>query len=393
MELTRELPDWIDSWLQYMENSEAPTIYNKWVAVSMIAAALERKVFIRWEKILYPNFFIILVGPPGCRKGTAMGPGRDLLDEININIAADTGSREKLIDRLSEASNNFDALDHTIHPYSAMTIYSEEFTVFIGYGNAELMQNMANWYDCPKNWKYETKHQGTPEIDGVYVNLIGAITPELLQDALPQGSFGGGLNSRIIYVYAEKKSKIVLFPFELEGQEDLKQTLLRDLQSIRLMAGEYAIHQSYKDFWEEWYPDQQNIKIGNDGRMAGYIDRRPTHIHKLAMVMNASRNGNMTLTDADLKRATGWLVEVERIMPQAFEGVGRNPLASSMNKILIYMRAVGTTDFKTLIAQFYYEADERDMSIILGTLESRSLIKLERSKTSRNYKIHYVGDE
>lgn len=193
MDLKRELPDWIEAWLQYMFSTESPTIYHKWVAVSMIASVLERKVFLNWDKKIYPNFYIVLVGPPAARKGTAMWPGRELLDNMNVKIAADATTREKLIRRLKDASDTFE-LNGQIHSYSALTIYSEELTVFLGYGNQELMQNMADWYDCKANWKYETKHQGIDDIDGVWVNLIGATTPGLLQDSLPRESFGGGLN-------------------------------------------------------------------------------------------------------------------------------------------------------------------------------------------------------
>jgi len=139
MELNLELEDWYEGWLHYMKDSEAPLLYNKWVAISMLAAVLERKVFLSWDKLIYPNFYIVLVGPPGCRKGTAMSPGRAVLDEMNVKLAADATTKEKLASRLEDATDNFEAADGQIYPYAAMTIFSEEFTVFLGYGNVCLL--------------------------------------------------------------------------------------------------------------------------------------------------------------------------------------------------------------------------------------------------------------
>jgi len=340
VKVERLLPDWIASWKEYMSNSEAPAIYNEWVGVSMVASVLERKTYLTWDKRVYPNFYIVLVGPPGCRKGTAMTPGRTLLEEATVNIAADATTKEKLASRLQEASDNFTAMDGQVHGYAAMTIYSEEFTVFLGYGNIELMQWMSDWYDCKDIWKYETKHQGVNEVAGVWVNLIGATTPELLQESLPRESFGGGLNSRIIYVYANKKDKLVLFPFLKPGQEKHKHSLMRDLQLIRLTNGEFKPDESYLKCWEDWYPHQHGNAM-NDDKMAGYQERRPTHLHKIAMVMNASRNADgMILTKTDFTMALDLLTRTEANMQRTFAGVGKSLMAVTMNRILKQLKYI-----------------------------------------------------
>jgi hypothetical protein len=374
-----------------MDNSEAPKIYNRWVAISMIAAVLERKVFLTWDKRLYPNFYTVLVGPPGCRKGTAMGPGRAVLEEMNVKIAADATTKEKLASRLKEASDNFEALDGQIHTYAALSIFSEEFTVFLGYGNVELMQWMSDWYDCKPKWKYETKHQGVDEVDGVWVNLLGATTPELLQESMPRESFGGGLNSRIIYIFADRKEKLVIFPFEQEGKSELREMISRDLQIMRLTSGEFVPDESYLKRWKEWYPKQHNPP--QDDKMAGYMHRRPTHIHKLSMVFNASRGGNLTLTDVDFDRAVGLLSETERNMNKTFAGVGQSQFASVMNRALQMIRLNNEVLYSDLLAKFYFDADDSTMSMIIATLERANLIKLKRTKGHRDFYCIYRGKE
>ena len=397
MDINLELDDWYEGWLHYMKDSEAPLLYNKWVAVSMIAAVLERKVYLPWDKHIYPNFYIVLVGPPGCRKGTAMSPGRKVLDEMNVKIAADAITKEKLASRLEEATDNFETMDGQIHSYAALTIFSEEFTVFLGYGNVELMQWLSNWYDCLDHWKYETKHQDVNEIAGVWVNLVGATTPELLQESMPRESFGGGLNSRIIYVFADKKEKLVIFPFlNKDSNIDLRESLSMDLQKLRMYSGEVIADQSYLNAWEKWYPAQQGLAIGDDDRMAGYVERRPTHIHKLAMVFNASRGGGLTLTDVDFRRAVELLEETERRMANTFAGVGKSQLSSIMNRVLQYLRNHGESKYSDLLKQFYFDADDKTMGVVVGTLERSKLIKIDRTRIEGHsdfYLIYVAGQD
>ncbi|KKN73960.1 hypothetical protein LCGC14_0395250 [marine sediment metagenome] len=381
----RELPDWIDGWMQYMKNSEAPQLYNKWVAISMIAAVLERKVWLRWDKEIYVNFFIILAGPPAGGKGTAMEPGRLMLEEMSINIAADCSSKEQLVVRLKEPTTNFEypPRSNIIHPYSAMTVFSEEFTVFLGYGNIDLIGWLSNWYDCRDPWNYETKHQGKAHIDGLWVNLIGATTPDLLRDALPTETFGSGLNSRIIYVYAPGRGKLIVFPHKKTGQPELWNKLNIDLQNIKLEVGAYTPSESYEKVWGEWYPLQRQHPFTQDSYMIHYAGRRATHIHKLSMIMNASRNGGMILTDEDFKRALKILITTERHMKRTFAGMGKNKFAATMYKIGEVIRMRGSIQYSELLEKFYYDADNNEMSTILATLEVAGKIKWEYGESRK----------
>lgn len=392
MEIKRELPDWIEGWLQYRDNSEAPTIYNKWVAISMIASVLERKVFLRWDKLIYPNFYIVLVGPPAGGKGVAMGPGRDVLDDMSIRIAADATTKEKLAMRLQEASDDYQSSETgELMSQSAMTIYSEEFTVFLGYGNQEMMPWLCDWYDCKKKWDYQTKHQNDTTVNNLWLNIIGATTPELLQDVLPRESFGSGLNSRIMFIFASGREKMVLFPFAKEGQEELLEKLKNDLQLIRLMRGEYIPSESYLKGWEKWYPAQRNFQLGGDPRMAGYVGRRPTHIHKLAMVINASRDGNLILEEEDLNRAIEYMKEAENRMLQTFAGIGRSSTAPITSAVLSFIRVRGSVRYSEVCEQFKYDANTKELTLVLATLEHAKLIKNEKIEGERDFMVVYIA--
>ena len=249
MALERRCKDWITSFLDYTENSEPPELYRLWTGISCIAACLQRKVYLSWEGKIFPNLYVVLVGPSGCRKGTAMRPGRSLLDEVGAKLSAEAVTREALIRRIKR-SGEFAGGVEDINMHSSLTIFSEELTVFLGYSNVLLMSHLCNWFDCQDEWTYETKNQGTDNIRNIWVNMIGATTPSLLQSTLPQDAVGGGLTSRIIFVYEDEPGKIVPAPFLTEHEQDLREDLANDLTYMLAQKGEMKYT---KEFLQAWF--------------------------------------------------------------------------------------------------------------------------------------------
>ena len=65
---------WLKTYVAHMRFNEAPSSFHFWVGVGTIAGALRRKVWTDHLTYQYtPNFYIILVAPPGvATKSTAI---------------------------------------------------------------------------------------------------------------------------------------------------------------------------------------------------------------------------------------------------------------------------------------------------------------------------------
>lgn len=375
--------DWIDTYMKYTDNSEPPVLFRKWTAVATIASVLQRKCVLKWGYLeFFPNMYTVLVAPSGrCRKGTAMGPGYAFLRALGIKVAAEAITREALIKELKEC-NAIDVATITEQTvasaayHSSLTIYSPELTVFLGYNNLQLMSDLTDWYDCRDKWTYRTKNVGTDKVIGVWVNLLGATTPELLQSTLPRDAIGGGLTSRIIFVYESQKAKSVALPFYTEEEKALYIDLENDLRRILLLTGEFKVTEAFIKAWMEWYPWQETHKPFNQPLFEGYLERRPNHLLKLSIIMSASRKDSLIIDEVDFTRARNLLEQTEKNMPKTFSGVGKADNADVTGRVMTYIAEKGVTTYTELLKVFHYDADLDQMKKVLATLEAMDFCSL-----------------
>jgi len=389
----RILEDWLNSYLELTTFTEPPEMFRTWVAVSVMAAAMQRKCRLRWGSLtFYPNMYTVLVGPPGkARKGTAMKVGRDFLMDLGVKMAAESITREALVRELQECSDSLIYSDKGImETHSSLTVYSEELIVFLGHQNYQLMADLTDWYDCANQWIYRTKGSGTDNIIGVWVNMLGATTPDLIRTALPLDAIGGGLTSRMIFVFEPRKGHLEPFPQWGREQIVLRKKLMDDLERIYSLKGEFKIHKEFIDPWTEWYYQQDRHPPFEDTRFAGYIERRPTHLLKLCMILSASRSDSMEISPEDFERALALLERTEIKMPQAFTGVGKNTQSDILTKVWTDLALSKDMTFGQILSKYHVDADQRTLEAIIKTLSEMKIIRISyQGKTTH---LTYVGN-
>ena len=381
--MSRHLPDWIDAYLDYTSKTEPRESFRKWAAISAVASVLQRKVYLPLGmETFFPNFFIILVGPPAARKGTAWRPARKILDWIGIKMAADETSKQKLIMRLEESYASTSDTEGNLYNHSSLTISASELTDFIGYADIDFLVMLNKWYDCEDRFEYDNIKHGLKEISEVWVNLFGCTTPDLLQLSMPQSSVGSGFTSRTIFVYEDNKAKIVIWP---EQDENLKDLLTRDLGEIFTMCGRFSYEDGYIAKYGEWRQLGELHPPIREPKLAYYLERRHVHLLKLSMVFSASRDDDMVLRLVDFERARKTLEKAEKKMPLVFRGMGANPLGRTQLQI---MRTIGETKeikLKDLMNTYYDEISRDDLSKILHTLISMGFCSVNYEKGMVSY--------
>lgn len=382
----RVLSDWLTGYIKYTENSEPPLAYHTWVGVGMIAGALQRKTKFVWgfEKI-YPNMYIILVGPSGrARKGVALGIGKDLLSEIGgISMTAENATREALIRAMKGISTNYATPQGQIMFHCSITCFSEELSVFLGQNDIKFLASLTDWYDSKDDWTYETKGSGKDHLQGLCFNLLGATAPDWLQSMLPQEAVGGGFTSRVIFVVEEKKGKTIAKPTKTSDEDNLRNALIADLNRINTLTGDFEFTPDGEKSYTDWYTAYDaELNSGKypveDARFSGYAERRATHIRKLMMIMSASRSSDMKLRKEDFDRAHRILKSTELKMSKTFGGLGGAKYAAVTEKVIDYIRGMKCpVSRKDVMSKFYRDVDGATMRIIEEVMEQAGMVDIK----------------
>lgn len=401
--MSRELDNWLDSYLKYTDNTESPVSYHTWCGLSVIAGALQRRVYLQWglAETIYPNLYVVLIGPSGrTRKGTAIGIAKSMLKATpGITVVPESSSgRQAMILAMKRASKNFeDPIDGKIKFHCSVTAFSEELSVFLGQGDIAYLSNLTDWYDSKDDWEYETVGRGKDSLQGLCLNLCGGTAPDWIQSMIPQEALGGGFTSRVIFIVEEKKRKIVPEYVVDDETRELGEKLQRDLERIANLAGEMRFDEEGKQAYVDWYIDQDTkLSAGQaaipDTRFAGYCERRATHLRKLMLVCSASRGDDLRLTKADFLKAKGLLEAAEVKMGRTFGGLGKARNSAETDTVMDFIREMGTTTRQMLLKKFYRDIDPMTLSTVETTLEQAGKIKIKLLVQQRDKMYTWIGD-
>lgn len=344
----RHFDNWIQGYLDYAEYSEAPRHMHFWTAISTLAGVLRRRVWIdqayfRW----HPNFYIILVAPPGIvSKSTTAGIGMGLLKKVpDIRFGPDVVTWQALIGAFADSTMSFE-YEGEFHAMSALTIESSEFGNLLNPSDKEMVDLLVSlWDGKPGAFEKRTKGSGNDSVVNPWINLIACTTPAWIAGNFPEYMIGGGFTSRCLFVYADAKAKYVAYP-GLHVPTDLASTaekLIEDLSHISTFAGEYRLTSEAVKWGEAWYENHYATKNPDldDDRFGGYFARKQTHIHKLAMILSAAMSDKMVITHEHLALANTMVSDLEPDMAFVFSKIGKTEESLYVERLIWYVHKRG----------------------------------------------------
>lgn len=340
----RHFRNWLEAFVEYASYGEAPRHMYFWSGVSAVAGALRRKVWIdqayfRW----YPNFYICLVAPPGIvSKSTTAGIAMSLLRRVpGIKFGPDVVTWPALASAMAGAKEGFEH-NGTVEVMSAMTLESSEFGNLLNPQDRQMVDLLvALWDGKPGAFEKSTKHSGNDSIENPWINIIACTTPSWIADNFPEYMIGGGFTSRTVFVYADQKARYVAYP-GLVVPRDMGKTadkLVDDLTKISQLTGEYKLSPDAVLWGERWYQHHYTYRPANldMDRFGGYISRKQTHIHKLALVLAASEGDRPVILPHHLELAHTMVTDLEPDMQFVFQRIGRSQISLYVDKLVTFV--------------------------------------------------------
>lgn len=379
--MSYERKDWISRYLQYASVTEAPKRMHFWAAVGTVAGALRRRVWIDMKRFQwFPSFYIIYVGPPGIvAKSTTIDIATDLLRQVpGIKFGPNAITWQALVSAFAAASESFEYRGE-FHPMSPLTLVASELGSLLNLQDRDMVNLLIELWDGKKSYEKITKMSGNDVVEAPWINLQAGTTPHWVADNMPAAMIGGGLSSRCIFVYGDTKDKYIAYVDEhvSDGDQQLRADLIHDLEHISTLCGCYTITAAARDWGRQWYERfwKAALERKDDVMMEGYGARKQTHIHKVAMVLSASRGDSLIIDVDDLQLANTMLEDIERDMHRVFSRIGRTEDSMQAERFIDYVRRKGLTPYDEAYRMIHtYFPDFRDFEgIVQGALNSGQL--------------------
>ncbi len=380
--------NWLKAYVQHTRYSESPDSFHFWTGVATVAGALRRRVWIDQRLFQWtPNFYIILVGPPGvAAKSTSIRAGLSLLERVDgINFGPQSVTWQALMDALSDAQEvvEFPGEDHGT-AMSCLTIGVSELGTFLRPENKEMVDFLvAMWDGQRETMRRQTRTQGETIIYNPWLNVIGCTTPAWLKDNFPDVMVGGGLTSRMVFVFADKKRQLVAYPADLITAADYQQEedrLVSDLQTISELKGEYFLSTGAKDYGIGWYenlwtrPRPEHLQ---GDRFSGYIARKQTLLHKLALIIAASKRTELEISVEDMLEANRLMTLTEVDLCRVFESIGVMSSASINTEVLSRIKANKTMPYKDLWRMYFKILGHKEFTESIKAARDAQYVKVE----------------
>jgi len=375
--VARHHPNWLEAYRQYTSATEAPEDFHFWTGVATIAGALRRCVWIDEKVFLWtPNFYIVLVGPPGvATKSTTLDLGMRLLEAVpEIAFGPPSATWQALTQTLAEAKMTvqWSDSDGEIHQSAAcpITVAAPELGTFLKIGAEGFIDVLTDLWDgkhSTRAWTHKTKTTGEVNIESPWINLLGCTTPSWIQENVRQDMIGGGFFSRVLFVYGSQKRMLIPYPSMAVKAADfdrLRGTLIADLTDISQMRGPFTFTPEAREWGIEWY-FQHWSKIPShmvSSRYEGYRARKQTHIHKLAMILSAAERSDRVIEPHHLIEAERFLNRAESAMQFVYESVGVVDEAKRIREIVTLLTNYSTTYPDGIVANELFKLLQKNMS-------------------------------
>lgn len=386
----------------YTSGTESPLLFHYWAAVAGVSAVLGRRCFFDLGiGNVYPNTFVVLVGPPATRKGAAMdlmgnrlraatsvrfaptdtaGKKQGLIarmasedtlaakekDDINIALSLST---DNMIDAMGEL-HLFDKPPRAREDRHCLFAEASEFTTLTGVGNTEILTFLQEMYDG-RDYEYQLKNDELT-LHEPLMAMLACTTPTYLADALPAVAIGQGFMSRIILVYQSKKENDVIWP---EKRDPAIQKELDRILSLmqKQLHGEFIFDGEAKTRMEKAHNIDLEI---SDHRLIYYTERRFTHLIKVCMCMAAGEL-RTTIIERDVINAHGLLRYAEQYMTDALGEFGMSPLAKAKQKLMEFLESADQPiTSETLWTIMHRDMLQRDFGSTLSDLHNAGRIKI-----------------
>lgn len=395
------------------QNNEVPKSFHLYASLVALSSIVSSRVWLDLGLFaIRPNLYVVLTGPPGVKKTTAMSVAKRLLRELgeHIPMSAECQTKEALVQTMGESQKictvgkdevpqNFKPIDddNSKFQYSPMSVFVTELSQFVGSQNAGHMLDFLTTIYDEEIFVNSTKGKGTDTLPMPYLTLLACTVPDWITAKLKDDVISGGFSRRAIFVYEQRavddkgKPLRIAFPGVSDEMKLAWDRVVAKSKKLLNLKGPFQWAEGARDFYENWY---NNLPEPTDPLLEGWFNSVHVQMLKIAMLISASEweEGKPMLEIVHMTTSIKLLALIEENIPKVFKGVGRNELFGISNKLLELLKAdkSGSLPERFVLKTLFREADVQEIAKIIGHLIKTGEIVRVQSKnlTTNQPEIH-----
>jgi hypothetical protein len=335
----------LEAYEVYAGGNEAPEIYHKWAGISVLSSLASRRVWCeQGTNIVMSNLYLMLVGTAGNGKSTAMKKARDLVRHFHPDfcpVPPKAMTFQSFVQDLGDDQQphvkEFEYHGDTIL-YSHASMFCNEFATLLETNPIGWIGFLTDIYD-EDSYEYKIKNppKGGKKLDSIsnpYLTLLGCMTPELTSSQVKEGVISTGFSRRCIFVYSNRSTKSIPIMQTTPEQLEAKDLLIKLGNNIVRLVGNFKWEDSARKYFEDWYHSNKRMLLNiTDSMLASWLNSKDQIIVKVAMMLNLSKESDLTIRKENLIQAIDLIEKTEEHFPLIFSGAGRNPIAVISSKI------------------------------------------------------------
>lgn len=379
---------------EYGKNMESPDSFIFWSGVATLSAVIRRKVSVKFGiRPLFPNFYVILVSKAGqARKGPPVIAAGILAKSIpDINFI-DRTSSERLPHDLAFRIQNIGGQTTKVPSDAIGFLCAEELVTVLddkSY-NVDIIKFLIDWWDCPAQRATKTHKHGVIDLKNIHISLLGGTTPDWLQGALSHMVAGGGMLSRTVFVVEDRTAKRLSWPEAVDPT--CEQRLMQQLAHIDTLTGDFIVTPDALAWNEKWYQGFRDFLEANEN-LASALERKQSHIIKLAMILAVSGGMAFEITPDLLEQARVIVDALDKNMPEATKMLEATTDGREILRVLEHIRKAGgdISHSDLLRKNSPYGVNRDKLRMIIDTLEETKEVEMYYDKTgNRNVKRYRI---
>lgn len=332
---TRTEDNLLDSWNKYVEPIHAHSLFKKWGGLSLISAALTRRVWFESSAVMpriVPNLFVLFCGVPGSGKDNIINTVRALLAEATASMETQQGvviapeaiSTKGLIDALADDESKltftmkYNGKTEIVH-YHSLFIANGELGAFMPEYQTQMVSIINDLYNCKDTFTERVRGRGnscTVKIENPHLAMLLGTQPAVFARIVPSEAFQMGFTARLIICNAGAFPRR---PFFNKSTIDptLKSKIISDIRALCLLSGEYKPDKRFERLLDDF--NLENPGKISHSRFIDYNERRSLHLGKIAMCCAAAESNTLVLEERHFNQALEYLLLAEREAPLLFD--------------------------------------------------------------------------